>query len=235
MVLLDTSGVAAGEHEILIRLFDSQRKELGRKTVKFTKPERPSWLGSNAGLTNKVMPPWTDMEVSDGAVKCWGRTYNFDSEPWPAKIVTQGDAILAGPITINGKAGASHITWGGDKIAFTERSDAEVVLVSRKSRNADEPRWVYLDVGKFGGLAETMDEAIRYPIATEHDGRAEGPVIIAGPTCDGADVLYENAGYTLPLDLETGDRVSLLSAGAYTATYASIGFNGLPPLTEHYI
>jgi ornithine decarboxylase len=32
----------------------------------------------------------------------------------------------------------------------------EVVLVSRKSRH-DEMRWVYLDVGKFGGLAETLD------------------------------------------------------------------------------
>src|SRR5262249_56004956 len=41
--------------------------------------------------------------------------------------------------------------------------EAEVVLVSRKSES-DEVRWVYLDIGKFGGLAETMDESIRYPI-----------------------------------------------------------------------
>jgi ornithine decarboxylase len=34
----------------------------------------------------------------------------------------------------------------------------------RKSAN-DDARWVYLDIGKFGGLAETMDEAIRYPIS----------------------------------------------------------------------
>jgi ornithine decarboxylase len=37
---------------------------------------------------------------------------------------------------------------------------AEVVLVSKKSDN-DNHRWVFLDIGKFGGLAETMDEAIR--------------------------------------------------------------------------
>ena len=49
---------------------------------------------------------------------------------------------------------------------------AEVVLVSKKSRD-DKLRWVYLDVGKFGGLAETMDEAIRYPIRTPHDGGAD--------------------------------------------------------------
>ena len=33
---------------------------------------------------------------------------------------------------------------------------AEVVLVSKKHAN-DNLRWVYLDIGKFGGLAETMD------------------------------------------------------------------------------
>jgi ornithine decarboxylase len=112
--------------------------------------------------------------------------------------------------------------------------EAEVVLVSRKS-NDDDTRWVYLDIGKFGGLAETMGEAIRYPIQTPHDGGREGPVVIAGPTCDGADVLYEEAGYVLPLDLAPGDRVRLLKAGAYTATYASAGFNGFPPPAAYYI
>ncbi len=61
--------------------------------------------------------------------------------------------------------------------------EAEVVLVSKKS-NEDEVRWVYLDLGKFGGLAETMDESIRYPIRTPRDGDAMGPCVLAGPTCD---------------------------------------------------
>src|SRR3954466_1773640 len=43
--------------------------------------------------------------------------------------------------------------------------EAEVVLVSRKS-NEQHGRWVYLKIGKFGGLPETMDESIRYPIRT---------------------------------------------------------------------
>ena len=51
--------------------------------------------------------------------------------------------------------------------------EAEVVLVSKKSED-DEVRWVYLDIGKFGGLAETMDESIRYPIRTPRDGDADG-------------------------------------------------------------
>jgi len=94
---------------------------------------------------------------------------------------------------------------------------------------------VYLDIGKFGGLPEVMDEAIKYNIRTPRDGGPSGPVIIAGPTCDEVDVLYDGAGYQLPLDLAVGDKIEILSAGAYTATYASVGFNGFPPLGEYYI
>ena len=111
---------------------------------------------------------------------------------------------------------------------------AEVVLVSRRSKT-DPVRWVYLDIGRFGGLAETEGEAIKYRITTPHDATEAGPVSIAGPTCDGADVMYERANYRLPLALGCGDRVELHATGAYVSTYASQGFNGFAPLAEHYI
>jgi len=110
---------------------------------------------------------------------------------------------------------------------------SEVVLVSRKSRTAVE-RWVYTDVGKFSGLIETMDEAIKYPIWTEKKGEME-EVVIAGPTCDSADIMYENYKYGLPLNLASGDRLYWLSAGAYTTSYSAIEFNGFPPLKAFYI
>lgn len=111
---------------------------------------------------------------------------------------------------------------------------AEVVLVSRKGKD-DPVRWVYLDIGRFGGLAETEGEAIKYAFVTPHDGGTEGPVTIAGPTCDSTDTLYEKANYRLPLALEAGDRVALLSTGAYVTSYASQNFNGFRPLAEHYV
>ncbi|WP_135078397.1 type III PLP-dependent enzyme [Terasakiella sp. SH-1] len=111
---------------------------------------------------------------------------------------------------------------------------SEIVCVSIKDF-AEEVRWVYLDVGKFGGLAETIDESIIYRIATEYDDREMGPVIIAGPTCDSCDTLYEKTYYQLPLDLKTGDTVHILSAGAYTTMYASQGFNGFAPPKEFFV
>ena len=110
---------------------------------------------------------------------------------------------------------------------------SEVVLISRKSRTALS-RWVYTDVGKFSGLIETMDEAIKFPIYTEKNGEHE-EVVIAGPTCDSADIMYENHRYTLPLNLAIGDRLYWFSTGAYTTSYSAIEFNGFPPLKSHYI
>jgi len=112
---------------------------------------------------------------------------------------------------------------------------AEVVLISKKSAAEGEPRWVYLDIGKFGGLAETMDEAIRYPIRTEHDRDAKTPCIIAGPTCDSVDVLYEKAPYDLPVSLSIGDEVLIEGTGAYTTTYSAVAFNGFEPLKSYVI
>src|SRR5262249_7971859 len=43
--------------------------------------------------------------------------------------------------------------------------EAEVVLIAKRSPE-DEVRWVYLDIGKFHGLAETIGESIPYPIRT---------------------------------------------------------------------
>ena len=112
---------------------------------------------------------------------------------------------------------------------------AEVVLISKKSEAAGEPRWVYLDIGKFGGLAETMDEAIRYPIRTTHDRDAKAQCIVAGPTCDSVDVLYEKVPYDLPVSLSIGDEVLIEGTGAYTTTYSAVAFNGFPPLKSYVI
>ncbi|WP_436500633.1 type III PLP-dependent enzyme [Actinokineospora sp. HUAS TT18] len=110
----------------------------------------------------------------------------------------------------------------------------EVVLVSRKS-DADEHRWVYLDIGRYSGLAETENEYIAYRLRTAHPESPNGPVIIAGPTCDGDDVLYQHTPYRLPTALRAGDHVDILDAGAYTASYSSVSFNGFPPLPTLFV
>ena len=111
--------------------------------------------------------------------------------------------------------------------------EAEVVLISRNLKKT--VRWVYLDIGKFGGLAETMDEIIRYPIRTEFDGGAAAPCVIAGPSCNSIDVLYKKEPYELPVSLEIAAKVLIEGTGAYTTTYSSVCFNGFAPLDSFVI
>ena len=110
---------------------------------------------------------------------------------------------------------------------------SEIVLISRKSHTSLQ-RWVFTDVGKFSGLIETTDECIKYPLYTDKHGELE-EVVLAGPTCDSADIMYANYTYGLPLNLAIGDRLYWLSTGAYTTSYSAIEFNGVPPLKSYYI
>jgi ornithine decarboxylase len=129
---------------------------------------------------------------------------------------------------------ALMIEPGRSLVATAGLIRSEVVRVTRRAP-ADDHRWVYLDVGRYGGLAETEHEAIAYPMRTSVDGGPVGPVVIAGPTCDGEDVLYQTTPYALPLALKSGDTVDLLNTGAYTASYSSHAFNGFGPLSTHCV
>jgi len=169
-----------------------------------------SMLNLGGGFPSHYRTPMSELPVHTVAIKLSLKRYFGDDLP---RIIAEPGRYIPGDAGV---------------------IQSEVVLISRKSPDA-EKRWVYLDIGKFGGLPEVLDEAIQYRIRTPHDGVETGPVILAGPTCDEVDVIYDTAGYELPLDLAVGDRIEVLSTGAYTASYSSVGFNGFPPLKEYYI
>lgn len=104
----------------------------------------------------------------------------------------------------------------------------EIVLIKSdiKDKNC---RWVFCDAGKYNGFIETLDESIKYPILCDKKGEL-GPVILAGPTCDSTDIMYENYKYQLPMNLKEGDYLYFCGTGAYTSSYCAVGFNGFPPL-----
>ena len=104
---------------------------------------------------------------------------------------------------------------------------AEVVLVAPDHKDS-RYRWVYLDIGRYGGLVE---EKIDYPIYSHRRGR-KGLVILAGQTCDSNDVIYpKEFCYELPLTLSPGDQVILANTGAYTTTYSTT-LNGFERLAS---
>lgn len=88
-------------------------------------------------------------------------------------------------------------------------------------------RWVYLDVGGYNGMMEAVQTGGRwaFPLATSRDDAGD-PLVqctVTGPSCDSTDTMFYDVD--LPCSLETGDRLYIGSAGAYTLSYAS-NFNG---------
>lgn len=136
------------------------------------------------------------------------------------EIVLEETACLSEGIEIMAEPGRGLVADAG-AIAAT--------VVSATWRRGQ--RWVYLDIGRFSGLAETEGEFARYPLVTLYGpDEPASPAIVAGPTCDSADVLWRQNLPVLPDCLKCGDRLVIVGTGAYTGSYASVGFNGFPPL-----
>jgi ornithine decarboxylase len=153
-----------------------------------------------------------------------------------ADITAYGQAIRRSLDTHMGPSFSGEILIEPGRYLVGEAGliETEVVLISRRSGD-DGRRWVYLDIGMFNGLTEALDEAIRYRIAVPGKSGPLEPVVLAGPSCDSADVLYDRSNYRLPADLRIGDRIHLLSTGAYTSSYSSVWFNGFEPLRTFFV
>jgi ornithine decarboxylase len=149
--------------------------------------------------------------------------FSPEKSEWPRIILEPGRSLV-------GDAG----------IMFTE-----VILISKKSYQPYEPHWVYLDAGKFRGLIETLDESIKYRIVTDYEDDADTfQAVLAGPSCDSMDTLYQKSDYRLPKSLKIGDVIRIMGAGAYTLSYAAGyhdesgiygGFNGQPAPRGYYV
>ena len=112
--------------------------------------------------------------------------------------------------------------------------EAEVVLVSKKS---DEGRRA-LGLSRHRQVRRSRRDHGRVDPLRRSARRTTArlaPCVLAGPTCDSADVLYEKVPYPLPVTLEIGDKVLIEGTGAYTSTYSSVAFNGFPPLKTYHI
>lgn len=100
-------------------------------------------------------------------------------------------------------------------------------VIAKAVRN--EEKWLYLDVGVFNGLMETVG-GIKYPMVTKK-GSKTSKWVLAGPSCDSFDVISTEA--ELP-ELEVGDKVYIKSSGAYTTAYAS-QFDGFLIPKVHFV
>lgn len=106
-----------------------------------------------------------------------------------------------------------------------------IARVERKERT-----WLFLDVGVYGGLFETMayQGSTRYRVTSlraSYDA-GEAQFAIAGPTGDSPDVITREA--LLPADIDVGDKLVFHDVGAYSLVAVS-PFNGFPKPGVYFV
>lgn len=105
-------------------------------------------------------------------------------------------------------------------------------ITAREHRSGTD--WLYLDMGIFQGLMEPLEmRDWQYPVFTNktHKGYKKA-FTLTGPTCDAYDTIGDE--YTLPAEIERGDKLYIASTGAYTSVYES-NFNGFEKPKNYFV
>jgi len=153
-------------------------------------------LDIGGGLPARYVEPIPPLEAYGRAIAT-----GLDALPYPVQVVAEPGRALAA------EAGALAATVIG--------------VAERCGR-----RWLHLDIGAFNGMMETLEtrRQLVYPLAWSPRGpRRLVSAAVTGPTCDSEDTLFLDV--PVPADLCSGERLYILTAGAYTTAYAS-RFNG---------
>lgn len=101
------------------------------------------------------------------------------------------------------------------------------------TKTNEDINWCFVDVSIFGGFLELFEfeDGFSYRISTNSKSHERLLYNIAGPTCDGCDILAKNI--LLP-KIDMNSLIYFHSTGAYTNEYAS-NFNGFPMPTHVFL
>ena len=98
---------------------------------------QPSWIGSQAGVSDEVLAPWTPLVVrtkSDDrgdtvvSVSCWDRTYEFGGQPFLIQVHSGGRPLLRDSVRLNVGAAGRVLEWESGRVEVIENTPARVRL-----------------------------------------------------------------------------------------------------------
>jgi hypothetical protein len=136
---------APGRYQVVARIArdGKQAVELARDLII---PET-EWIGSDLGREDKVLPPWTPLEVHSGGqdqqtvdVACWGRAYEFQGTALPRQITSAGEALLARPVTLRLAYGDQAVRWRGRALRRGSTSPTRARLSGSADANLGKQR-----------------------------------------------------------------------------------------------
>lgn len=166
-----------GKYSLLGVLRQGQQ-ELSRTSESFDRLPTPAYFTTTAGLSDKVLSPFTPLQSAPGRFSCWGRTYDFAGGPFPATIKTHDAQVLAGPVRLVGSVGGQALTWkatpgklqGATKTEATWLSGADAAGLKLDAKTLVEyDGCLTTDLKLDAGQGQTVDQlALEIPIKPEY-------------------------------------------------------------------
>src|SRR5262249_10104451 len=98
-----------GEYEVAAEIRrDGERVFEMRRSLVIPRLET---RGQGAEPDDRVIRPWSPLEVEGRAIRCWGREYRFDDGPLPSRVSSLGEDLLAAPVRLALRSGGKEVRW----------------------------------------------------------------------------------------------------------------------------
>ena len=123
-VWLDVAAAGSGDFKLTIAVADPAGQTISSESRPLRIPPKPAWLGNREGISDKVLAPWTPLQVKDGSVRPWGRDYRWGSLPFPDRVTTRDADVLAGPMRLIAVVDGRVQPWGDGGPRFTKTTAA---------------------------------------------------------------------------------------------------------------
>lgn len=128
--VIDVGALPDGKYTMTADIYAGDRKLAYEKAVtrSFTR-ERQPWEGNRIGVSEKVYPPFTPIEVKGSTVSCVLRDHEMNALGLWDQVVAKGRPILAGPMRLECRSGGKTLAWKVPAAPrFTEKAAHEATL-----------------------------------------------------------------------------------------------------------
>ena len=162
---LPLQGLARGTYLLVVTAQDTAGKPLATAQEEVAISDPPGWLGSKAGVTDAVLPPYTPIQVQDDVsavlVNVWGRTYRLGDLAFPDQIVSRDTALLSGPVRLRAAVDGQQVSWSkAAPSMYRHPSSGALVIVSNLGREEQratlKPDWKTLGVDAPGPVLDGL-------------------------------------------------------------------------------
>jgi len=154
-----------GEYDLVAEvLLDGKRQFELRKGLTIPSME---WRGNRVGMHDKVLPPWTALQMKGNTVACWGRTYDYTASALPVQIQSANAAVLSRPVSLD-------VDVAGQKVNWSKQSSR---MVSSTATRAEM-------IGELEGQSGAQQIRVATKVVAEYDG-----MLLTELSCKGGDGL----------------------------------------------